>query len=150
MSGDPRPVSIERTYLPRWLLGACIVVVATILLWPTPVDDDAGPAIFAIISFFHGLGWTWFGYAALEITANVLLFIPLGVLLVVCLPRRRWWLAIVIGVGASLAGEAVQALLLPERVASANDVVANSIGTVLGVSAAVMVRALRAPSPSRR
>jgi len=150
MSGEARGGSIERVYLPRWLLGAYSVVVVAILLWPTPVDREAGPTIFAIITFFHGLGWTWFSYTVLEVIANVLLFVPLGALLVVCLPRRWWWLALVIGVSVSGAAELVQAVALPERMASVSDVVANTIGAVIGMTMTVMIRALRTPVAPRR
>lgn len=124
--------STERTYVARWMLGGYLAFVAAIMLWPTPVDRNAGPTVFAIITFVQDLGWSSFGYTSLEVSANVLLFIPLGALLVICLPARVWWLAPIIASSISLLGEVAQLLLLPERVASLSDFAANSIGGVLG------------------
>jgi glycopeptide antibiotics resistance protein len=64
---------------------------------------------------------------------NVLLFVPLGALLVL-LARRPWWLATAAAAAASLAIEAVQWLWL-DRQGTWLDVAANSLGAAIGALA---------------
>lgn len=87
----------------------------------------------------EGLGWVT--TSDVERTANVLLFIPAGLLLGHLLPRTSRWLVWLICVAVSLGVEAVQ-LPLPGRDATPIDVVTNSAGAAIGVL-------LRAVLPSR-
>lgn len=61
---------------------------------------------------------------------NVALFVPLGAVLVELL-RRPWWVAVLLAALASAAVEVAQALWLA-RVGSVADVVANTLGALLG------------------
>lgn len=66
-----------------------------------------------------------------EAVANVAMFVPLGVLFPVLLPRRRWW---TVPAGAALSGmiELIQLLFLSWRSPSLNDIGWNTFGAVLG------------------
>ena len=68
----------------------------------------------------------------LEFLANVVLFAPLGVLLVLAFPGVRWWAVVLAGFLLSVGIELVQ-LAIPSRVSSVSDVVANTAGTTLGL-----------------
>jgi len=68
----------------------------------------------------------------LEFLANVVLFAPLGVLLVLAFPGVRWWAVVLAGFLLSVGIELVQ-LAIPSRVSSVSDVVANTAGTALGL-----------------
>jgi glycopeptide antibiotics resistance protein len=83
-------------------------------------------------------------YMHVEGAANVLLFVPLGLMVALLLPVRRWWLAGVAGALISAAIETVQYLALSQRQASLGDVVNNTLGAVLGAVAVRVVR--RRPS----
>lgn len=87
-----------------------------------------------------GLGWVT--YTQLESAANVALFIPLGLLIALLVPTRWWW-AVVVGL-ALLAGgiELGQALFLPGRVPTIDDVLANATGGVIGVALAAVIRGI--------
>lgn len=74
-------------------------------------------------------GWIEFG-------ANVLMFVPLGLLLTLSLSRRTGW-GLVVACAISIGIEAVQ-VLLPSRVTSVRDIVANVIGAVIGYGIAVV------------
>jgi hypothetical protein len=74
----------------------------------------------------------WVMTSDVERAANVLLFVPAGLLLCYLLPRTSRWLVWLICVAASIGVEAAQ-LLLPRRDASSVDVVTNSTGAALGV-----------------
>jgi glycopeptide antibiotics resistance protein len=126
-------------------LGLYGMVLAAIGLFPTPVDTRASPVIRSFLVRVHELGIpAWFDYGLIEFTANIFLFVPLGGLLVLALGRRRAWLAVLIGIVVSLTIEVAQALVLPERHPSAMDVLANSLGAVLGATVAI---ALLTPAP---
>ena len=68
----------------------------------------------------------------LEFVANVALFVPFGVLVLLAFPRARWWV-VLIGCLTSIGIELVQ-LAIPSRVSTVSDVVANTVGTALGVA----------------
>lgn len=123
----------------RWTLAAYALVLAAALLWPSPIDRPAAGLLRGLIVQAHRLGADWVSYRGIEWSANVLLFVPLGLLLVLVLPTRRWWLAPAIGLTVSSAAELTQALLLPARVPSLLDVLANTIGTLIGAVAGVLL-----------
>ena len=126
------------------LLAVYLILAAVIAFWPTPVDADAAPLLTRLITKLHDHGMpTWLGYDHLEFTANVLFFIPLGALLTLLLARRRWWLAALIGLGASICIELVQQELLAARFSSLTDVAANSLGALIGALLTVWVTGRR-------
>jgi len=59
--------------------------------------------------------------------------LPAGFLVALLLPARRWWLALLICPAISIGIELTQAIFLSARFATVNDVIANSLGAVLGV-----------------
>ena len=89
-----------------------------------------GEIVAAIGSWVRGtLGLTWFGTGWIEFIANIVLFVPLGFLLTLLF--RRAWLGALVALALSVAVELAQ-LLLPGRVASPRDVLANVAGAALG------------------
>ena len=136
-----------RRILPRVLLAAYLICLAVVALWPTPVDRDAGDVVSSIVSFVRSLGWSSFGYGHLEFAANVALFIPFGVLVAVATGRA--WVGALTGLALSSAIEIAQGILLPERTPSISDVVANTLGGVLGALGLALVRALWRQRPPR-
>jgi len=120
-----------------------LVAVAGITLDPVPGDPAGNPLLRELlraVSAVPGLGWV--DYDVAEFSANVLLFVPMGVLFVLLLGAWRWWLAVAIGVVATLVIEFVQ-LFLPERVSDPRDLLANTLGTVLGVALVALARRRR-------
>ena len=87
-----------------------------------------------------GLGWVT--YTQLESFANVLLFVPFGLLIALLSPTRWWWAVIVGLILVAICIELGQAVFLPGRVASMGDVLANSTGGVVGVILAAIIRGL--------
>jgi len=120
---------------------AWLIAAAVILLWPVPVDRGSDHWLLGVLRELHAHGLPrWIGYGTVEFSANVLLFAPLGVFLVLALVRRIgvWSIAFTVaaGVALSLAAELAQEALLPERFATASDVAANVLGTVLAAAVA--------------
>lgn len=68
-------------------------------------------------------------------------FVPVGILLLLLLGRRRWWAAIAFGMLGSVWIEAAQSVWMPVGYAEAIDVVWASAGASAGVLIAVAVLA---------
>lgn len=78
------------------------------------------------------------GYNKIEFAANIALFVPLGCIAIVWV--KKTGLSILIGFSASLLFELGQATLLPKRYASGLDILANTLGTAIGVAAYILER----------
>jgi hypothetical protein len=131
----------RRTLWSSGLLAVFALSVLAITLTPEPVDRGMQPTIVRVLSALHNRGLPeWFGYAALEFGANVALFVPLAFLIGMALPLRLWWVPLAVGPGLSVVIEVTQAVALSARFASVGDVVANSLGTVIGTGIALAFR----------
>jgi acetyltransferase-like isoleucine patch superfamily enzyme/VanZ family protein len=135
----------------RWGLRVTLFVylacLACVGFWPTPVDRPLAGFLADILSFARQQPWAdGIGYMEVEGAANVMLFVPLGLLAALLLPARRWWLAAATGLLTSASIEAVQFLLLSERQASLRDIANNALGALLGALAVALTR--RMPSGS--
>ncbi|MET0860541.1 MAG: VanZ family protein [Microbacterium sp.] len=115
-----------------WLLVAYLVFLAWIVFSPaseasrvTGIVAELARALASV-----GLGETR-TYAVLEFIANVALFLPYGLLARLRWPAVRLRTIAAIGLSTSVAIEVIQ-LLIPSRFASYYDVIANSIGMILG------------------
>lgn len=71
------------------------------------------------------------------------MFIPLGFLVCMVLPGRAAWLAVVLVPALSAGIEWAQGQFLEQRFSTLQDVIANTIGSFIGVTVAVIVRAYR-------
>ena len=132
-----------------WAVAVYLVVLALIALWPTPVDRGARGSIVGGLDWLHAHGVpAWLDYPVVEFTANIALFLPVGLLGVLLLGRSRWWLTILAGAATSMVIEASQLIFLPARVATAADVVANTAGTVLGAVVGVVLLAAITARPA--
>lgn len=123
-----------------WSTAVYVVLLALIAFWATSVDGSVHDLLADRLELWRSQGAPeWLRYGAIEFAANVLLFVPLGVCMVVLLGARRWWLAIVSGGVLSVAIELTQLLFLPGRSASVRDVLANTAGTALGVTIGLLL-----------
>jgi len=118
------------------------LVVAIITFWPGPPSPDGQRALreFLLQAYTRGLP-RWITFNRIEAGANVLMFMPIGFFGALALARARW-LVVPTAVCASAAIETVQAVRIPGRVGTPNDVIANSLGALLGYLLAVMVIAI--------
>ena len=119
------------------LLALYAAALALVAFWPTPVDRGATGLLREIARVVPVLS-----YDVVEFTANIALFVPLGVLLALALPRRRA-LVLPIALVVTSAIEVGQAVFLTERTASARDVVANMAGAALGLLLAAIAERRR-------
>jgi|GEM_PF-673802 len=121
-------------------LGLTLVAVLLIVLNPTTVDAGHEDVIVRVLRELHQYGVpARFGYSQLEFSANIVMFLPLGFfagLAVGSGVRARWWMVLVSLPAFSALIELTQHFFLPGRFATVSDVVANSIGGVVGVMVA--------------
>lgn len=120
------------------------VLLGAVVLWPSPVDRPARGFLESTLADLYRQGLPlWVDYALLEWGANVALFLPLGLLMGLLLPRRWVWLAVLCGVAVSIGVETVQDAFLPQRYATVNDVLANSLGSAVGALLAYLLHPRR-------
>jgi glycopeptide antibiotics resistance protein len=126
----------------RGLVTALVVylaLVARLTLWPEPAPSSTFDLVRELLAWLSRTGVP-LTYGGLEALANVLLFVPFGVL--VGLLVARSWLVVLLGSCLSAAIELSQLLFLPTRVATVQDVVLNTLGAALGVVGLRLVRSI--------
>ncbi len=124
--------------------------LAALTLTPSRVEESMPNLLDLVLRAAHRLGWESLDFTRLEIMANVLVFVPIGILSFLLLPRRAWALSFLVGPALSAVIELTQRLALPHRAATLDDVVANSLGATLGVVVAIACTLLFAPRISQR
>jgi VanZ family protein len=140
-----------RTTAVRVLATLTLIAVFVIGYWPVPVDRGMRSVLGSVLDRLAAAGAPdWVDYAHLEFGANVVMFVPLGALIALLLPRWEWWLAPIIGLALSLAIEFGQAMLLPQRFATPLDVLANTTGAVIGALVITAVRLASRAAARRR
>jgi glycopeptide antibiotics resistance protein len=109
----------------RVLLPVYLLAVAVIIFSPS---DDSGAGILDWLADFLGAP----AYAAVEFTANIVMFVPFGVLVRLASVRLRWWMILALGFLTTVTIELTQSTL-PSRYSTVSDVVANTLGTAVGL-----------------
>lgn len=127
-------------------LACYLIILVTTSIWPKPVDGE-GILSFITREFLNFTartpGLDWIRYNELEAIGNVLLYVPLGIFLVVFAPRTKNLVLALVPVLVSLLAEGAQILFLPERYATAFDVLYNAFGGVIGIFIARSIARLR-------
>lgn len=73
-----------------------------------------------------------------EFLANIGLFVPLGVFLLLLVGARLWWVSLAAGIVLTSMTENIQRSI-PGRVSDPRDVAANAIGMFIGVALALVL-----------
>ncbi|MFD4958817.1 VanZ family protein [Microbacterium sp. NPDC058389] len=121
---------------PRWaVVGLVVYVSAVAAVVFAPVSY--GDVIAAFTRWLHdGTGLVPFGAGWVEFAANVLMFVPLGLLLTVLMRHHLWGATLALALSVTV--ELVQ-VLIPERSPSLRDVLANGLGAAVGAAIAWLV-----------
>ncbi|PVU83411.1 VanZ family protein [Cellulomonas sp. WB94] len=120
-----------------YLLG-----VARMTLWPDFASPDQLDALRSLTAWLtgHGVPVT---YEGLEATANVVMFVPFGVLGGLLVSHRHRGAVVAAGCAVSAAIETSQLMFLPTRVPTIQDVVLNTAGAAVGLLGLAVVVAAR-------
>lgn len=159
-----RTHGLSRTaILLRLLLCVWIAALVTLAFFPLPLPPYEG--VPAGMADYRGWPYPWISPVPIEtirssleqgwrfpagkfLVGNLGAFVPLGLLAPIISPRwRSWRRALVLGLGVSLVVEAAQLLIslgmgFPWRVADIDDVILNTLGTLLGFGIWFAVRVL--------
>jgi len=127
--------------------GAYLVFVAWLTLTPQPIGPDQERFILRVLDELHQRGYAEsLDYNRLEFLANIALFVPVGMFLLLLFGAGGWWLAAICSFAMTFAIETAQ-LGIPGRVSDGRDLLANSIGALIGIAIALM---LTLPATLRR
>ena len=127
----------------RFIAVAYAAVVLWVTVGPAPWHTrghELGGGILNPESWTTTATWTT-GYLS-EMAFNVAMFVPVGLLAALLIPRRRWPLALLAGVAFTTVIELVQ---MPEldRISDPRDLVMNTSGAMLGVLVVLAGRMVR-------
>jgi glycopeptide antibiotics resistance protein len=134
-------------------LVAYVVVLALLVLWPTHPEAFLQPQLITLtLNLAAHPATAWITFGVLNFVANVVLFAPLTLLGVLVFGRAWWFLIFAAGAAAAAAAELAQDLFLPGRTADIFDIIAGSVGSLLGALIGVAIVRRRgqkneAPSP---
>lgn len=120
----------------RVLLIPYAIVLALIVWLPDSAASRVTGIVFRLARFVseHAGVSLSTSYTVFEFAANIALFIPFGLLIAAAWPRTNAWWIILLGFSASAAIELVQTLL-PSRYPTLSDVIANTLGAIIGCCA---------------
>lgn len=114
----------------RLALVAYLAAVGVVTFRPAPPDDGTLTWVRATIDALARVGLP-VTFEGVEASANVVMFLPFG-LLVGLLLARPWWVVVLLGTATSVTIETVQRWL-PTRYPTLQDVVMNTLGAALGL-----------------
>jgi VanZ family protein len=126
---------------------AYLAFVGWVTLTPAadaPSQSDLVLRMLARLQGYDRLSWLTFDRA--EYLANVALFMPVGLFLLLLFGTRFWWLAVAAALTMTSLIETAQRGI-PGRVPDERDVAANTMGAVVGVAVGLV---LTLPATLRR
>jgi glycopeptide antibiotics resistance protein len=125
---------LDKPLLWRVTLALLLVLLGLVGFWPSPVDQPVQGEIAGILFLLHAHGIPrWINYWFVEASANVALFVPVGIVASFAFPKKWWWQIVAFGLLVSGCMELGQQLFLHDRFASPVDLVTNTVGSVIGV-----------------
>lgn len=135
-------------FIAALLLTGYSALLLLITLGPVPQRLVGSEAPFGVLSldlWFEAS--TWESGRLYEFVLNVLIFVPWGVLALIAFGERRWMVAALLGVALTVAIEIAQ-IPLP-RISDPRDLVANTLGVLVGLGMAAVARAVFARTRGR-
>lgn len=130
---------LHRHPLLSLLTGGYLAFVAWLTLTPQAYASEHIAIIYRVLDALHRRGYVLSIDAnELEFLANIALFVPVGMFLLLLLGTRLWWVALGASFAMTALIEAAQRSI-PGRVPDERDLLANGLGAVIGVLVALVV-----------
>jgi VanZ family protein len=126
---------------------AYLAFVGWVTLTPgsdAPTQSDLVLRVLARLQRYDHMAWLTYDRA--EYLANIALFVPVGLFLLLLFGSRFWWVAVLAAVIMTSSIETVQKAI-PGRVSDDRDIAANTLGAVIGVLVGLV---LTLPATMRR
>jgi len=121
--------------------------VAWITLTPADIAPTSSDLVKRVLNRLQGYDdLAWLTYERAEFLANVALFVPVGLFLLLLVGTRFWWVAAGLAFVLTSAIETAQRTI-PGRVPDERDLLANTVGALIGIAVGV---ALTLPATLRR
>ncbi|HEX6246344.1 MAG TPA: VanZ family protein [Nocardioidaceae bacterium] len=120
------PRTVAWALLVLYAAGAAVMVLAPDSDLPT----DAAQAIWRLLRDAGAPGWV--SEKGVELVLNIVLFVPLSFIGAMLRPRWGWLQWLGVGFALTFAVELVQGMFLPDRTPDVVDMVANSLGALVG------------------
>jgi VanZ family protein len=138
---------LHRHPLLALLTGGYLAFVAWVTLTPQAYASEHIAIIYRVLDAVHRHGYLLsIDDTRLEFLANIALFVPVGMFLLLLFGTRLWWVALVASFAMTTVIELAQRNI-PGRVPDERDLLANGLGAVVGVFFALV---LTAPAALRR
>jgi glycopeptide antibiotics resistance protein len=129
------------------ITGGYLIFVAWLTLTPQPIGPDQQQFIQRVLDGLHRRGYAQsLDYERLEFLANIALFVPIGMFLLLLFGAGGWWLAAIGSFGMTAFIEIAQQHI-PGRVSDDRDLMANTLGALIGIVVALI---LTLPATLRR
>lgn len=129
------------------ITGGYLIFVGWLTLTPQPIGPDQQQFILRVLDALHRRGYAEsLDYDRLEFLANIALFVPIGVFLLLLFGAGGWWLAAIGSFAMTVVIETVQQKI-PGRVPDDRDLIANTIGALIGIALGLL---LTLPATLRR
>jgi glycopeptide antibiotics resistance protein len=126
---------------------AYLAFVGWVTLTPAADAPTQSDLVLRVLSRLQGYDrLSWLTYDRAEYLANVAMFIPVGLFLLLLFGTRFWWLAVAAALTMTSLIETAQRSI-PGRVSDERDIAANTMGAVVGVAVGLV---LTLPSTLRR
>lgn len=124
-------------FICAYLLGGALLVWS-----PIPLTRPLRPLLTGFDSLMQNLFGLPPGFAVLtlEFLANVVLFVPPALFLALRMRPENWSIVVVVGIVCTITIEFVQLAFLPGRSATISDVIANSLGALIGALLSLRLR----------
>ena len=129
------------------MTGGYLVFVAWLTLTPQPIDANDQQYIHRVLDALHRRGYAeTIDYDRLEFLANIAMFVPVGMFLLLLFGAGGWWLAGIGTFAMTVFIETVQTQI-PGRVSDERDLFANAVGGLIGIAITLV---LTLPATLRR
>jgi glycopeptide antibiotics resistance protein len=138
---------LHRHPLLSLVTGGYLAFVAWVTLTPQSYAAERIAIIYRVLDALHQRGYVLFiDNQEMEFLANIALFVPVGMFLLLLVGTRLWWIALTASFAMTAFIEAAQRGI-PGRVPAEQDVLANGLGAVIGALGALV---LTLPAAMRR